>query len=229
MKLLAAVIGTLVFAGTANAVPPAFNSVSQQNRHPTASFYAPRAGSVTITLASKPDRGTDGSFLRENVEDIDFFTDSEIQTGSWLYERQIDPGTYYTMLEATPEPGCTTFPPPTFTRAVDPGCSDGFSAVVALVIPKPASRYSVTVRRYTFLRQFTLTLAARPLGETRPYRVCYRLKSKRRVCLRGTLNGFDWNDRAEDDLTISTRKLAVLTTFTWYAGNRKVASRTIRR
>jgi hypothetical protein len=87
----------------------------------------------------------------------------------------------------------------------------------------------VTVRRYSGLGQFSLSLRARPLGENRPYRLCYRLKTKRRVCLRGTLNGFDWNSSAEDNLDVSTRNLAKLTTFTWYVGSRKVASRTVRR
>ena len=52
-------------------------------------------------LASSPERGTDGRFLQENVKETDFLTDDEIQRGAWLDSDQVDPGTYYVMLEAT--------------------------------------------------------------------------------------------------------------------------------
>jgi hypothetical protein len=180
-------IGALALVETANAIPPAFTSLSHQARHPRATISTPRAAHVSLEIATKPDRATDGSFLRENVTEFEVFTDSEIQTGSWLHERALDPGTYYLMMEASPESSCTSFPPPNYTRVVDPSCADGYSEVATLSIPKPASRYSVTIRRYSGLRQFSLSLRARPLGENRHYRLCYRLKTKRRVCLRGTL------------------------------------------
>jgi hypothetical protein len=226
VKFLSVLLGALVSAGTANAIPPGLTSLSHQDRHPRATLFAPRAGDATIYLATKPDRSTDGSFLSENVETLDSLTDSEIQTGSWLHERQLDPGTYYVMLRASPDfDACYV----SGTGTYDPACADGYSQVVTLVIPKPASRYSVAVRKYGGLREFTLTLRARPLGENRPYRLCYRLRSKRRVCLRSTLNGFGWNSAAEDSLDVSMRNLARLTTFIWFVGPRKVASRTVRR
>lgn len=162
-------------------------------------------------MATKPDRSTDGRFLSENVRHTDFLTDSEIQSGSWLYEDQIDPGTYHVMLNADPDFGSCYR---TDTGTYDPACANGYSAVATLVIPKPSSRYSVRVRRYRFV-PLDLIIRATPLGEDRPYRVCYRLKSRRRVCLRGTLNGYSWNSGAEDTLDVSTRNLATFTTFTW--------------
>jgi hypothetical protein len=224
VRFLAIVIGALALVGTANAVPPALTSVGHQDRHPRATVSAPRANDVTIYIATKPDRSTDGSFLSENVDEIDFLTDSEIQTGSWLYERQIDPGTYYVMLRASADFSSCYLDT---IGGYDPACADGYSTVATLAVPKPASRYSVSVRKYSW-GEFSLTLRARPLGENRPYRLCYRLKTKRRVCLRGNLNGFDWNSSAEDNLDVSTRNLGKLTTFAWYVGSREVASRTVR-
>jgi hypothetical protein len=40
-------------------------------------------------------------FLSENVKETDFFTDSEIQSGSSVYENQVVPGTYYVMPRAS--------------------------------------------------------------------------------------------------------------------------------
>jgi hypothetical protein len=67
--------------GGALAVPPTLRAVGQENRHPTASFSAPRADTGTIYIATKPDRATDGSFLDENVKTLDSLTDSELQGG----------------------------------------------------------------------------------------------------------------------------------------------------
>jgi hypothetical protein len=57
--------------------------VSQKDRHPVVALVAPRADHRTVTLASKPDRGTDGQFLEENVKEFDILTDSELQLGRW--------------------------------------------------------------------------------------------------------------------------------------------------
>jgi hypothetical protein len=86
----------LALPAAANASqPPTLTSVSQQNRHPSATVSMPGADDATIYFASKPDRATDGGFLQENIKATDFFTADEIQRGSWLYEDQLDPGTYY--------------------------------------------------------------------------------------------------------------------------------------
>jgi hypothetical protein len=148
VKLLAAGLVALAFAGSANAVPPVINSVGHQDRHPRATLSAPRASDVTIYIASKPDQGTDGRFFSENVEQIDLLTDSEIQTGLWLSDQQLDPGTYYVMINASPDFGsCYSFA----TGTYDPACANGNSSVATFVVPKPVSRYLVNFRRYSAL------------------------------------------------------------------------------
>lgn len=215
----------LALAPTALAVPPTLSSVTHQARHPAATFAAPRAGSVTIYLASKPDRATDGSFLFENVKEVELLTDSEIQSGRWLDENRIDPGTYWVMLRASPNfDSCYIFDAGTF----DPACADGFSNVVTLVVEKPAVRYAARVTAYRSLREASLQLTATPLGEARPYRVCYRLKNRKTRCLSGTLAGFSWDDPAVGTLTVSTRNLPSIVTFSWFVGSTRVASKRVR-
>jgi hypothetical protein len=112
--------------------------------------------------------------------------------------------------------------------AYDPSCADGYSNVLQLVVPRPTVRYAARVSVYRFLRQVSLELVAAPLGEKQPYRMCYRLKSRALRCLRGTLDGFDWNSSASDELTVPSRNLATITTFSWYVGTAKVLSKRVR-
>jgi len=225
MLLLSIGLSALALPAAAGAVPPTLSSVGQQNRHPTATFSAPRAGSVTVYVANKPDRATDGQFLSENVATLDSLTDSEIQEGRWVGESQLDPGTYYMMLSASPDfDACWVFD----AAAYDPACADGFSNVLPLVVPKPSTRYSARVLSYKYLRQATLELTAAPLGENRPYRVCYRLLSRTVRCLRGTLDGYSWNTSASDRLTVTTRNLPTFTSFVWSVGGKVVATKRVR-
>jgi hypothetical protein len=225
--LVLILVTSLVWPGTALAVPPFVGAVSQQDRHPSASFSVPRADFATIYLATKPDRATDGSFLQENIKTADLLTDSEIQSGRWSDENQIDPGNYWVMLWASPDfnacyisaPGPATF---------DPACADGFSNVLTLVVPKPAVRYAARVTTYRYLPEVSLRLIARPLGERVPYRVCYRMKNGAARCVSGALDGYDWNSSADDTLSVSTRNLPRITTFTWYVSGRKVVSKRVR-
>lgn len=222
---VAALLAALAIPSVAAAVPPAFTSIGHQNRHLTATFSAPRADSVTIYVATKPNRATDGSFLSENVETLDSFADSEIQQGRWLSEAQIDPGTYYVMLRASADFGsCYVFE----TGGYDPACADGYSEVVRLVVPKPAIRYSTTTQLLGFSQKLYLTLKATPLGENQSYRVCYRTALKKRRCVSGRIDGYSWNSAASDELSISTRGLTKTTTFQWFVGTRLVAQRTAR-
>ena len=62
-----AVVTLAVTSAPALAVPPAITEVDQQDRHPAVAFSASRADSVSIYIASKSDRATDGAFLQENV------------------------------------------------------------------------------------------------------------------------------------------------------------------
>jgi hypothetical protein len=223
--LIAVAVACLAFPGAALAVPPTLTSVTQQDRHPVATFSAPRADFASIYLSSKPDRATDGSFLQENIKELDSLTDSEIQSGRWVDESQIDPGTYWVILRASPDfDSCYIFD----TGGFDPACADGFSNVLTLTVPKPPIRYTARVTAYRYSQIASLDLTAKPLGERVSYRVCYRLRSGSRRCLNGTLDGYSWNSSADDSLTVATRNLPTITTFTWYVGGSKVASRRAR-
>src|SRR5829696_1422510 len=129
-------LSSVVTATPALAVPPAITAVGQQHRHPTVSLAAPRADLVTVYIASKPDRGTDGSFLQENVVEAGFLTDSEIQSGLWLDSSQTDPGSYFVMLQATRDfTSCDSYDA-NLNQVIDPSCADGFSKVVPLTVPR---------------------------------------------------------------------------------------------
>ena len=225
---LAAVLLGLLFVSEAAAGPPLLNNVSQDRRHPRATIAAPRASSVTIYIANRPDRATDGSFLTENVKEIDFLTDQELQTGAWLYESALDPGTWYLMARASAESSCYSYPPPDYKEVIDPACAHGFSDVLTLTIPKPTPRYTAKVEPLRSIGIVYLTLRAAPLGENRGYRVCWRLKTRKRVCVRGTLDGYDWDSAATDFLRVNARGMARTTTFTWQVGGRTVAQKRAR-
>jgi hypothetical protein len=211
-----AVAAILAFAAAAHAAPPALLTVGQQDRHPTATFSMPGADDATIYFATKPDRATDGSFLDENVEHLDFLTTDEILAGQWLDAAQLDPGTYHVMLRATD-----------YECIGDPGCG-GFSNLLTLAIPKPASRYRGQVRAYRYLSAVTLRLRASRLGERRAYRVCWRLVSGRRKCVRGVLTGHSWNSSADDEVSVRKRGLPRVARFVWFVDGRRVASKRAR-
>jgi hypothetical protein len=221
----AAVAAALAIASPAGAIAPSLLLVGQQNRHPTASFSAPKASSVTISFATKPDRATDGHFLTENVVHTAFLTDAEIQAGRWLDESQMDPGTYYVLLEASPSfDQCYQFDAGTY----DPACADGFSDVVKLLVPRPTTRYAAHVTVLKYVKEADLVLAAKPLGAKQPYRVCFRVKSGKRRCVNGSLDGYDWNSGTSDELTVPTGNLPTRATFTWYVGAKRIAAKTVR-
>src|SRR5262249_29390887 len=100
----AAIIGvalmSLAFSTAAEGSTPTLLSAGQQGRHPTATFAMPGATLATISIATSSDRATDGDFLQENVEDFELLTADEMQSGHWLSARQLDPGTYYAMVNA---------------------------------------------------------------------------------------------------------------------------------
>jgi hypothetical protein len=215
----------LVLADTAGAVPPTLVSVGSQALHPTATFSAPKSDHVVIEIATKPDRASDGEFLTENVAVFDVLTDSEIQTGRWLYDSQIDPGTYYVLLRASPDFDlCYQFE----TGLFDPSCADGYAQMQTLTVPRPPIRYAASVRHYTYLRAVDLTITAAPLGQKLPYRVCYRTVAKRRVCLAGVISGFSWSSAATDTRSVNRRNLSTITTFTWYVEGGAVVSKRAR-
>ena len=223
---LLAVATSLVFVDSALAQPPVLSSVTvSADRHPSAQFSAPKASDVSIYFASKPDRASDGSFFQENIVAADFLTTDEIQAGSWTYSYQLDPGTYYVMINADPDFDlCYDYN----TGTYDPSCADGYSNVVPLTVPVPPIRYAASVSALRYAKEAFLTLKATPLGAKQHYRVCYLTRAKKRRCVSGTLDGYSWDSSGDDQVTISTRKLAARTTFTWYVGSRAVAKKRAR-
>lgn len=203
-------------AAAAEAAAPTLTTVGQRDRHATATFSMPGADDATIYFATKSERATDGSFLEENVEHLDLLTTDEIQAGRWLDEAQLDPGTYHVMLRATD-----------YECIGEPACG-GFSNVLTLTIPKPAARYRGRVHAYRFLSAVTLGFRAAPLGERRPYRVCWRLVGGRRKCVRGALRGDSWNSPAEDELSVRKSGMGRVERFVWYVDGSKVASKRAR-
>jgi hypothetical protein len=224
VALITTFTGALIFTAAAEAVPPTLSSVGHQDRHPTAVFTAPKSDHVVITIASKPDRATSGDFLSENEQVFDVMTDSEIQTGRWLYNSQLDPGTYYVLLRASPDFDLCYMSDGSY----DPSCADGYSDMATLTIPKPSTSYAAQVRRDAYLERVELRLVAAPLGEKTAYRVCYFTAKKRKQCLTGTLSGYSWNSAADDSLTAKTRNLSTFTTFTWLVGGKAVATKRAR-
>lgn len=220
------VVTSVVFADAALASLPVLSSVTvSADRHPSARFSAPKASDATIYFASKPDRASDGSFFQENIVALDFMTSDEIQAGNWTDSDQLDPGTYYVMLNASPNFDLCYI---SSTGTSDPSCADGYSNIVKLTVPVPPIRYRAGVTVFRYSRVAYLTLKATPLGVNKPYRVCYRDRAKKRRCVRGTLDGYSWNSSASDQVSVRTTKLPAWTTFTWYVGSRAVVKKRVR-
>ena len=116
--------------------------------------------------------------------------------------------------------------PSTFDCIGQPTCLNGYSNVLTLHIPKPPQAYRGGVSVLHYVHLVYLTLRVKPLGGQLPYKVCWRLKSKRRRCVGGTVEGYSWNQPASDDVTVGLRGMAKRTTFVWYVRSRKVAART---
>jgi hypothetical protein len=206
----------LAVPGAAHAAqPPTLFSVTQQTRHPAATFSMPGADSAWIYFATRPDRASDGSFLQENVKDSDYLTTDEIQRGSWTYEYQLDPGTYYVMMNAS-DYDCYGLPM----------CVEGYSNMLTLKVPKPQQTYRGSVNVWHYSHVADLTLRVKPLGESLPYKVCWRLKSGQRRCVGGKVDGYSWNAAADDQVSVRLRGMKNRTTFAWYVRGRKVAART---
>jgi hypothetical protein len=207
----------LVVTTPAQASAPTLLGLNEDDRHPSATFAMPGADDGTVYLATAPDRATDGRFLDENVADIDFLTDEEIQAGHWLSGSQLDPGTYYGMVGATD-----------FDCAGDPECLSGYSNVLTMTVPEPRQTYRRRVKVYRYLGIVELTLRIKPLGERRRYRVCWTRGKKHRKCARGTVDGYSWNRAASDTISVRRRGMRRTTTFSWHVHGRRVASKRVR-
>jgi hypothetical protein len=87
-------------------------------------------------------------------------------------------------------------------RAIDydcigqPTCTDGYSNMHTLAVPKPPETYRGSVEVLHYVHIVSLTLRITPLGEKLPYKVCWRLKTKKLRCVSGTVYGYSWNSSA---------------------------------
>ena len=88
--------------------------------------------------------------MQENIKDLDFLTAGEIQSGSWTYESQLDPGMYYVLLRATD-----------YDCIGQPTCLDGYSNMLTLNVPKPAQTYRGSVLVWHYIHQANLHPTAR--------------------------------------------------------------------
>jgi hypothetical protein len=203
-------------------------SVGQQNGHPEATFGSLYGvDSLTVLIATKPDRGSDGNFLQENTlwGHVGSLTDDEIASRSWRSESQLDPGLYYVMAHSWNHDCWTIW---------DRNCSGGFfntSDVLTLTVPKPAQKqkYRTSVEVPRFLGAGYLNISVWPLGVgvKLPYRVCWTLTRGSR-CLRSTVSGHSWYSPASHFLQVPLRKMRKLTTFTWYVDGRVVSVKRVR-
>jgi len=195
--------------------PPTLLTVSQQNRHPSATFSMPGADEATIYFASKPDRASDGGFLRKNIQELDLLGTVEIRRGSWSFEEQLDPGTYYVMMDAVD-----------YDCMGQPGCIGGYSNMPTLAVPKPSQTYRGSVVVLQSVQIVSLTLHVTPLGEKLPYKVCWQLAGGKRRCVSGTVTGYSWNSSADDQKSVRLRGMKARTKFTWYVRGHAVVSKT---
>jgi hypothetical protein len=121
--LALSLLAAIALATPASAGTPTLLSVAHDRYHPTATFAAPGADSVTLYIASSPERATDGTFLTENVEATEYLTDFEIASGRWMDADTIASGQYHAMLSAS-------------TYDCDgPECTDGYSNILAFTVP----------------------------------------------------------------------------------------------
>jgi hypothetical protein len=112
--------------------------------------------------------------------------------------------------------------------SADPNCTSGFSDILTLAIPKPAPRYRGSVHAFKYLSTVRLVFRVAPLGARARCRVCWRLVTGRRRCVRRTVTGYSWNSPAEDQVTVRKRGMPGVVTFAWYVDGRKVASKRAR-
>jgi len=195
--------------------PPTLLTVSQRNRHPSATFSMPGSDEATIYFASKPGRASDGGFLRKNIKELDLLGTVEIRRGWWSFEEQLDPGTYYVMMQAID-----------YDCIGQPGCIGGYSNMLTLAVPKPSQTYRGSVEVLHDVHIVSLTLHVTALGEKLPYKVCWQLANEKRRCVSGTVAGYSWNSSADNQLGVRLRGMKARTKFTWYVRGQAVVSKT---
>jgi hypothetical protein len=171
-------------------------------------------------------QGDDRPIPEENVKTSDYLTDAEVQSGQWLDQYQLDPGTYYVMVEASPDfDSCYLYGS---GGAYDPACANGFSDIVTLTVPRPATTYSGSATALRYAGKVYLQLRARPLGAAVSYRVCWKDAKRRQHCLSAKIDGYSWHSDATDEVSVTTRGLAPMTTFVWTVSGKPVATKVVR-
>lgn len=209
----------------ATAIAPTIVGAAEFDRRPVVWFTAPSASSVTVTIASKPYRATDGSFFTENIAMTHWMTEFEIATGTWTSNTRLDPGTYWAMVDASPSFDSCYMWDLGYYRY---DCADGRSLPVMFTVPRPAVRWTTSSRRYAFFQEVNLTLRASRLGENVPYRVCWLNARKIRKCRVGVVDGYSWDSPASDTIELRTGGMSRWTRFTWTVRGRVVASKLVR-
>jgi hypothetical protein len=100
--VLVCAVSMLVFAGQGVAAPPILTSVRHIDRHPAATWsLPPGVKSKVAEVATSPATSTDGYFFFENVKAFSVLEDAQT---NWVYNFQLDPGTYYVHVAAIDEP-----------------------------------------------------------------------------------------------------------------------------
>ena len=200
--LLAAAFGTgptLLFASPAAAAPPVLVSVSDVNRHPAATWTLPPGVTSRVAeVATSPATSTDGYFFSENVKAFDVLQPTQT---NWVYNSQLDPGTYYVHIGGLDEPCYYAGQCPVRE----------FTQVATLVIeapppPPPRPRYQASVssthphaiplRGHWTYSGDTVSVrfrnATARASDARVYRVCYTYR-RSLVCRSRTLAGRRWD------------------------------------
>jgi hypothetical protein len=177
-----AAAAAVLLVSPAVAAPPVLVSVSHVDRHPEATWtLPPGVTSQAAEVATSPATSTDGYFFSENVKAFDILERAQTH---WVYNFQLDPGTYYLHIAGLDEP-C-------FFAGLCPVRE--FTQTATLVIappppppppPPPRPRYEASVHS---IHPGAVTPGATYLGDTvrvrfrnaraRPadgqgYRVCY--------------------------------------------------------
>jgi hypothetical protein len=185
------------------AAPPVLVSASHVDRHPEATWtLPPGVTSQVAEVATSPATSTDGYFFSENVKAIDILERAQTH---WVYNLQLDPGTYYLHIAGLDEP-C-------FFAGLCPVRE--FTQTATLVIappppppppPPPRPRYEASVRsihpgairlsgNWTYfgdtVRVRFRNARARP-SDGESYRVCYT-HNRRLVCRNRRILGRSWD------------------------------------
>lgn len=217
--MVAAMIVAIVTTATASAatVLPNLTTVGATNFHLTATFQAPGAEDLTLSVATAPALSTSGAFLQENLVTAETITTSEIAAGSFLATQRIDPGHYWAYLNAVSF-GCDD-PPRT--------CASGHSNLVEFTVPEPKRDYRGLVKVYRNLGLVTLGLRISPAGDRQTrYKVCWMTARHARRCASGRVNGYSWFAPEDASVDVRLREMTRRTTFRWYIGGNLVAART---